>query len=128
LHIGDSAGYDPSPFGFYACQAIPNKLLKGVDIPEMENVFNELDFIDKQIQSVSGANSIETGEADPNDGRAEQTAQDSQILAANGHASCRGLKIIPYLIGGAMLPRCAMYFVAEQFLTECTKYPGGFKK
>jgi hypothetical protein len=35
--------------------------------------------------------------------------------------------MIPYLIGGAMLPSCAMYFVAEQFLTECTKYPGRFK-
>jgi hypothetical protein len=36
--------------------------------------------------------------------------------------------MIPYLIGGAMLPSCAMYFVAEQFLTQCTKYPGRFKK
>jgi hypothetical protein len=35
--------------------------------------------------------------------------------------------MIPYLIGGAMLPPCAMYFVAEQFLTECTKYTGRFK-
>jgi len=32
-----------------------------------------------------------------------------------------------YLISGAMLPRCAMYFVAEEFSTECTKYPGRFK-
>jgi hypothetical protein len=72
----------------------PNKVLKRVDIPQMENVFNELDFIDKQIQSVSGATAIETGGTYPNDDGAEQAAQEIQILAANRHASCRGLKMI----------------------------------
>ena len=75
-------GYDPSPFGFYPIPGKPKDVLQTVTIPEMEDVFNELNFIDENIQGVSGATAIENGQDDPNDGGAQQTAQEIQILAA----------------------------------------------
>ena len=75
-------GYEPSPFGFYPLPGDPNKVLTPVKIPEMGDVFNELNFIDSEIQGVSGATAIENGQNDPNDGGAQQTAQEIQILAA----------------------------------------------
>lgn len=75
-------GYDPTPFGFYPLPGKPKDVLQAVQIPEMEDVFNELNFIDGEIQGVSGATAIENGEDDPNDGGAQQTAQEIQILAA----------------------------------------------
>jgi hypothetical protein len=73
-------GYDPAPFGFYPLPGDPNKVLKSVDIKEMNEVFGELDWIDKEIQGVTGATAIEQGSTD-NPG-AQQTAQEIQILAA----------------------------------------------
>jgi hypothetical protein len=74
-------GYDPAPFGFYPLPGDPNKVLTPIKIAEMGDVFSELNFIDDEIQGVSGATAIETGEADPNDGGAQQTAQEIQLLA-----------------------------------------------
>lgn len=75
-------GYDPVPFGFYPLPGDPNKMLKRVDISEMADVFNELNWIDGEIQGVSGATAIETGQSDPTDQSGQQTAQEIQILAA----------------------------------------------
>jgi DNA-binding cell septation regulator SpoVG len=75
-------GYDPSPFGFYPLPGDPSKVLHPVQIAEMGDVFNELNFIDSEIQGVSGATAIENGDQDPNEGGAQQTAQEIQILAA----------------------------------------------
>jgi hypothetical protein len=75
-------GYDPMPFGFYPMPGDPNKILKSVEIPEMKDVFNELNWIEENIQGVSGATAIESGQTDPNDGGAQQTAQEIQILAS----------------------------------------------
>jgi hypothetical protein len=75
-------GYDPAPFGFYPLPGDPNKILKTVEIAEMEDVFNELNFIDEEIQGVSGATAIESGDPDPNAQGAQQTAQEIQLLAA----------------------------------------------
>jgi len=74
-------GYDPSPFGFYPLPGDPNKVLTPIKIPEMADVFNELNFIDGEIQGVSGATAIENGDSDPNPNGAPQTAQEIQILA-----------------------------------------------
>jgi hypothetical protein len=73
-------GYDPVPFGFYPVPGNPNDMLKPVQIPEMEDVFNELNWIDGEIQGVSGATAIATGQGDPEDS-GEQTAQEIQELA-----------------------------------------------
>jgi len=75
-------GYDPAPFGFYPLPGPPKDVLQSVTIPEMDDVFNELNFIDEEIQGVSGATAIENGDTDPNAGGAQQTAQEIQILAA----------------------------------------------
>jgi hypothetical protein len=74
-------GYDPAPFGFYPLPGPPKDVLQNVQIPEMEDVFNELNFIDSEIQGVSGATAIENGDTDPNPLGAQQTAQEIQILA-----------------------------------------------
>ena len=74
-------GYDPAPFGFYPLPGAPKDVLQAVQIPEMEDVFNELNFIDSEIQGVSGATAIESGDTDPNQQGAQQTAQEIQILA-----------------------------------------------
>jgi len=74
-------GYDPAPFGFYPLPGPPKDVLQSVTIPEMEDVFNELEFIDSEIQGVSGATAIENGDTDPNAQGAQQTAQEIQILA-----------------------------------------------
>jgi hypothetical protein len=74
-------GYDPAPFGFYPLPGPPKDVLQAVQIPEMEDVFNELNFIDGEIQGVSGATAIENGDTDPNPQGAQQTAQEIQILA-----------------------------------------------
>lgn len=73
-------GYDPAPFGFYPFPGDPNKGMRPVQINEMENVTAELDWIDKEIQGVSGATAIEQGEEE--DGSGAQTAQEIQILAS----------------------------------------------
>jgi hypothetical protein len=75
-------GYDPAPFGFYPLPGPPKDVLTSVQIPEMEDVFNELNFIDGEIQGVSGATAIENGDTDPNQQGAQQTAQEIQILAS----------------------------------------------
>ncbi|HEY1757946.1 MAG TPA: hypothetical protein VGG72_21430 [Bryobacteraceae bacterium] len=75
-------GYDPAPFGFYPLPGPPKDVLTNVQIPEMEDVFNELNFIGGEIQGVSGATAIENGDTDPNPQGAQQTAQEIQILAA----------------------------------------------
>src|SRR5205807_2211983 len=48
-------GYDPAPFGFYAMPGDPNKILKPVTVPEMADVFEEMNWINQEIQGVSGA-------------------------------------------------------------------------
>jgi hypothetical protein len=75
-------GYDPAPFGFYPLPGKPKEVLERVDIEEMKDVFGEMDWIEKNIQGVSGASAIESGDDDPNGGGAAQTAQEIQILAA----------------------------------------------
>jgi hypothetical protein len=74
-------GYDPSPFGFYGFPGDPNKGMKSVVIPEMEDVFNELNFIEDMIGGVSGTPPIASGETDPED-KGDQTAEEIQKLAA----------------------------------------------
>ena len=74
-------GYDPAPFGFYPLPGKPSDVLQSVTIPEMGDVFAEFNFIDSEIQGVSGATAIESGDTDPNASGAQQTAQEIQILA-----------------------------------------------
>ena len=74
-------GYDPAPFGFYPLPGAPKDVLQPVTVPQMPDVFNELNFIDTAIQGVSGATAIENGDTDPNLQGAQQTAQEIQILA-----------------------------------------------
>jgi hypothetical protein len=75
-------GYDPAPFGFYPLPGKPQDVLQPVTVPTMPDVFKELDWIDKEIQGVSGATAIEQGQDDPNAPGAAQTAQEIQILAS----------------------------------------------
>lgn len=75
------AGYDPSPFGFYGLPGKPGEVLLPVTIDKMEEVTNELNWIDGEIQGVSGASAVEEGQNDPNSGGAQQTAQEIQLLA-----------------------------------------------
>jgi hypothetical protein len=72
-------GYDPAPFGFYPLPGDPNKILKRVDIPEINEVFSELDWIDKEIQATGGQTAIEQGQEQA--GTGAQTAQEIRILA-----------------------------------------------
>ncbi len=72
-------GYSPEPFGFYPIPGDPNKVLRRVDVPQMPDVFGELDWIDKEIHGVSGATAISEGE---NDDSGDQTAKEIEILAA----------------------------------------------
>jgi hypothetical protein len=85
------AGYDPAPFGFYPLPGKPSDLLQNVAIPEMEDVFNELNFIDEEIQGVSGATALESGDPDPNNGGAQQTAQELQLLAQKAEARAKNV-------------------------------------
>ncbi len=73
-------GYDPAPFGFYPVPGDPNKILKPLTVPQMADVFNELNWIEENIEGVSGATAIENGQGDPNGGE-QQTAQEIQVLA-----------------------------------------------
>jgi len=75
-------GYDPAPFGFYPLPGPPKDVLQTVTIAPMADVFNEMDWIDGEIQGVTGATAVESGDPDPNAGGAQQTAQEIQILAA----------------------------------------------
>jgi hypothetical protein len=84
-------GYDPAPFGFYPLPGKPSDVLQNVAIPEMEDVFNELNFIDEEIQGVSGATALESGDPDPNNGGAQQTAQELQLLAQKAEARAKNV-------------------------------------
>jgi len=72
-------GYDPAPFGFYPLPGQPKEVLQPVTIAPMPDIYNELNFIDEEIQGVSGATAVEGGDTDPNAGGAAQT--EIQILA-----------------------------------------------
>lgn len=74
-------GYDPVPFGFYPMPGDPNKILRPVTVAAMPDVFNELNWIDSEIQGVSGATAVENGQNDPTDKSGQQTAQEIQLLA-----------------------------------------------
>jgi hypothetical protein len=75
-------GYDPKPFGFYPLPGKPKDILTAVTIPAMPDVFQELDWVDSQIQGVTGATAVENGQNDPQDQSGQQTAQEIQLLAA----------------------------------------------
>ena len=84
-------GYDPSPFGFYPLPGPPKEVLQRVEIEEMADVFEEFNFIDGEIQGVSGASSIDSGDEDANAGGAQQTAQEIQILAAKSEQRAKNV-------------------------------------
>jgi hypothetical protein len=73
-------GYDPAPFGFYPLPGKPSDVLQSVTVPEMGEVFNELDFIENAIGGVAGTPPIASGENDPND-KGDQTAEEIMKLA-----------------------------------------------
>lgn len=73
-------GYDPQPFGFYPLPGKPKDVLQAVQVPEMADVFGELNWIEDTISGVSSTPPAVSGENDPDD-KAEQTAQEIQQLA-----------------------------------------------
>lgn len=74
-------GYDPAPFGFYPMPGAPKDVLMPVEIDQMPDVFNEMNWIETTIGGVSGTPPITSGETDPED-TGDQTAQEIQELAA----------------------------------------------
>lgn len=75
-------GYEPSPFGFYPLPGKPSDVLQTVKIPEMQDVYQEFQFIEGQIDGVT-ATGIASGDPDPDNGApGDQTAQEIQELAA----------------------------------------------
>jgi hypothetical protein len=82
-------GYDPAPFGFYPLPGKPSEVLQSVTVPAMEEVFNELNWIDEQIQGVSGATATESGEDDP--GAKDQTLGEIQLLADKAQARAKNV-------------------------------------
>jgi len=72
-------GYEPAPFGFYPLPGPPKEVLQAVAIPEMADVFDELNWIKGEIQSATAATATDMGEEEPGSGT--QTAQEIQLLA-----------------------------------------------
>jgi hypothetical protein len=70
-------GYEPAPWGFYPFPGDPNKDMRRVDVPEMADVFQELDWYKAQIESATAANAVMKGDAE----QTAQTATEIQILA-----------------------------------------------
>jgi hypothetical protein len=72
------AGYVPAPFAFFPFPGDPNTKLKRVDIPEMSDVFSEMDWYKSQIESATATTPVVKGETEEGD----QTKYEVQALAA----------------------------------------------
>lgn len=72
------AGYQPAPFAFFPFPGNPNEKMKRVDIPEMGDVFEEMDWYKAQIESATATTPVVKGETEEGD----QTKYEIQTLAA----------------------------------------------
>jgi hypothetical protein len=71
-------GYQPGPFVFMPFPGDPNTKMRRVEIPEMADVFQELDWYKQQIEGATAATSIEKGEEQGGN----STLGEIQLLAA----------------------------------------------
>ncbi len=72
------AGYTPAPFAFFPFPGNPNEKMKRVDINEMSDVFQEMDWYKAQIEAATATTPIIKGEAEQGD----QTKYEIQMLAS----------------------------------------------
>ena len=54
--------YNPQPWGWYGIPGDPNKLMKKVDIPDLSESLDEMQFVINMVEKASGATATQQGE------------------------------------------------------------------
>lgn len=73
--------FTPDAWGFYPFPGNPNEGLKRVEVPDLSEALDEMEYVKKMAQSATAATSIETGAGDDTD----RTLGEIQILAARAN-------------------------------------------
>jgi hypothetical protein len=71
-------GWTPEPWGFYPLPGRPEDILKQVEIPELDNAMEEMDYIKQLVQGATAATAVKQGQSD----KGEQTLGEVQLTTA----------------------------------------------
>jgi hypothetical protein len=82
------AGFQPGPFNFFPLAGPPKEVLMRVEVPEMEDIYQEQAWIKERIEGSTSTTAIAKGEEA--DGSGAQTLGEIQLLAQKAEAIAKG--------------------------------------
>lgn len=71
-------GWTPEPWGFYPLPGKPDDILKSIEIPELDQAMDEIQFVKELVQSATAATAPKTGTSEPG----EQTLGEVQLMTS----------------------------------------------
>jgi hypothetical protein len=71
-------GWTPEPWGFYPLPGKPDDILKSIEIPELDQAMDEIQFVKDLVQSATAATAPKTGTSEPG----EQTLGEVQLMTS----------------------------------------------